>query len=330
MQATGVPQCSVIVLNWNGRAHLPECLEALSRQTFRDFELIVVDNGSTDGSVEWIKGHHPEVRVIALPQNRGFSGGNNGGLKAALGSHVILLNNDTRPEADLIERLSTCADTRKQAGIVAAHLVDWEGSFTDSAGDGCRVTGRCFGRHRRRPASEAPPSGPVFGACAGAALYRRECIEDVGFLDEDFFLNFEDCDLSFRARLRGWQVWFCREAVVRHRMSATQGTWSRINTYYGSRNHIWVCLKNMPSWLLFKYAPLNLLQVAAVGAVAARHGQAWPYFKGILDGIIGAPKMLRKRREIMARRTLSTPELERLLSPLNLNLGALRRLLRHR
>jgi GT2 family glycosyltransferase len=169
----------------------------------------------------------------------------------------------------------------------------------------------------------------VFGACAGAALYRRELIEDVGFLDEDFFLNFEDTDLSFRARLRGWSAWFCREAIVHHRISASQGTWSPTNAYFGARNHLWVCAKNMPAWLLVKYAPLNLLQILVLGVVALRRGCGCSYLLGLGTGLAGLPRMVRKRRRIMARRTLGTRDLERWLTPLNLSGGALRRLLRN-
>lgn len=305
---------SVIVLNWNGRRHLEVCLPALAAQTFRDFELVLVDNGSSDDSVPWVRRWHPWARVVALAENRGFSGGNLAGLAEAKGAWVVLLNNDTRPEPDWLEHLAACADAHPEAGIVAAHLTDWNGVLTDSAGDGCRVTGRGYARHCGFPASTAPESGPVFGACAGAALYRRELIDDVGFLDTDFFLNFEDTDLSMRARLLGWQAWFCREAVVRHRVSASQGVWSPWNVYYGARNHLWACFKNMPAWLLLKYSPLTAAEILAVGGRSFRHGRGWEYVRGVLAGLGGLPRLWPRRREIQRRRRVTVRAFGRQLS----------------
>ena len=255
-------KASVIVLNWNGLRHLEDCLGALARQTVQDFETILVDNASSDESVGFVRERFPWVRLVVLPENRGFSGGNLAGLAEATGDYIVLLNNDTKSEPDWFERLVLAAEAHPECGTVAAHLTDWNGRFTDSAGDGCRVTGRGYARHRGLPAEEAPPSGPCFGACAGAVLYRREFINDAGFLDADFFLNFEDTDLSVRAKVLGWRAWFCREAVVRHRVSASQGAQSAWNVYYGARNHLWVCAKNLPAWLLVKYAPVMLVEIS--------------------------------------------------------------------
>ena len=303
---------SVIVLNWNGRAHLQICLPALAAQSFADFEIIVVDNFSTqDDSVAYVRARHPEVRLVELDENRGFSGGNLAGLEVARGEFVVLLNNDTCPAPDWLERLVACAEAHPEAGIVAAHLVDWDGRITDSAGDGCRVSGRGYARHRRKPATEAPDSGECFGACAGAALYRRELISDAGFLDADFFLNFEDTDLSVRARLLGWRAWFCREAVVRHRVSASQGSWSPWNVFYGARNHLWVCAKNMPAWLLLKYAPITLAEIVVMGVLSARNGRLTDYLRGLWAGIRGLGPQLTKRRALLARRRISVRDFER-------------------
>ena len=306
------PTVTIIIVNWNGRHHLEACFSALAEQTQKGFETIMVDNASRDGSVAYVRQTFPWVRLILLPENRGFSGGNIAGLQAITVDKemVVLLNNDTAPELTWLERLVAAADAHPECGIVAAHLTDWEGIFTDSAGDGCRVTGRGYARHRGLPSEGAPASGPCFGACAGAALYRREMIADVGFLDDEFFLNFEDTDLSVRARLLGWKAWFCREAVVRHRVSASQRAWSPWNSYYGARNHVWVCAKNLPTWLLVKYAPLTCAEMIALAWRAARHGRLSDYLAGVFAGIRGFDRQRAKWRELNLRRRLTTRELE--------------------
>ncbi len=304
-------KASVIVLNWNGRSHLEHCLPALAEQTRGDFEIIVVDNFSTrDDSVAYVLENFPEARVVELKENLGFSGGNLAGVEVAKGEFIVLLNNDTRPEPDWFERLVACAEAHPEVGIVAAHLTDWEGVLTDSAGDGCYTTGHGFKRHTGLPAAEAPESGPCFGACAGAALYRREFIADAGFLDADFFLNFEDVDLSLRAQLLGWPVWFCREAVVRHRVSGSQGVGSPWNVLYGTRNHLWVCFKNLPLWLLLKYGPVTAATLGYMAWQAAKRGQSRQFIKGVFLGLLGAGAQLGKRRALKRRWRISTAALE--------------------
>lgn len=304
-------RASVIVLNWNGRPHLELCLPALVAQTFQDFETIVVDNASSrDDSLDFVRSRFPSVRLVALETNLGFSGGNLAGVAVARGEFIVLLNNDTRPEPDWLEQLVACAEAQPEVGIVAAHLTDWDGVFTDSAGDGCYVSGHGFKRHTGRPAAEAPASGPCFGACGGAALYRRTMVEHAGFLDADFFLNYEDTDLSLRVRMLGGQCWFCREAVVRHRVSASQGECSPWNVFYGARNHVWVCAKNLPFWLLLKYSPVTVVTLVYMGWYAARRGRARDFLRGFAHGIGGLREQLRKRRELQSKWRLSSRELE--------------------
>lgn len=317
---------SVVVLNWNGRHHLEICLPALAAQTRPADQVIVVDNHSTrDDSLAFLAAEHPWVRVVALPENRGFAGGNNAALPFTRGDAVVLLNNDTRPEPDFLEQLERCALAHPEAGIIAAHLTDWTGVCTDSAGDGCKTTGRGYGRHRGQPAASAPPSGPVFGACAGAALYRRELIEDVGFLDDEFFMNFEDTDLALRACLRGWQAWFCREAVVRHRISASQEAGSELNVYYGARNHLWVCAKNLSASLLWRNAPLIAAEIVAMFLAALRRRRGAAYLRGLGAGAAGWARMRRKRSRLGVG-AHTTREFESQLTPRRLSLRALQRL----
>lgn len=305
----------VIVLNWNGRAHLEQCLAALAVQTRRDFDLVVVDNGSTDDSVCWLRAQTiMPVKIVETGRNLGFAGGNIAGLNAVSSSveFVVLLNNDTAPEPNWLAALVGAAAEPKR-GIVASLLVDWAGSVIDSAGIGLRVTGRGYQRQRRMPRSAAMRSGPVFGACAGAALYRRTMLDEVGFLDERFFMNGEDTDLSFRARLAGWEVWYCAEAVVRHRVSASQGAGSALSVYFNERNWIWSVMKCMPAGLWLKYSWLQMFELPARGGFFLLQGRFGPWLRGLVAGVAGAWMLRSDRRRIQGQRRIRARDLDRML-----------------
>jgi GT2 family glycosyltransferase len=305
---------SVIVVTWNGRHHLETCLPALIGQTLLPDEVIVVDNGSDDGTAEWLKDEHVGVKLVALQQNRGFAGGNLAGLEAASGEYIVLLNNDTRPEPAWLERLVRCAQAHPGTGMIASHMTDWDGDYTDSAGDVINVLGRAHQRHKGRPLTDPPESDQVFSACAGAALYRRRMIEDVGFLDETFFMNVEDSDLAFRAQLRGWSAHFCADAIVRHRVSASQVVGSASNVFYNARNYVWSYYKNMPRELILKYGWLLLADLALKGATHLRQGTLRSYLSGLLAGVRGIPARRSERHRIQASRKVPIADLERTLS----------------
>jgi len=309
-------QTSVFVLNWNGRAHLEACLRGLAAQTWRDFDLFVIDNGSSDGSILWLREQdiHP-LLLLELGTNRGFAGGNAAGLRALPQEteYVVLLNNDTAPEPGWLGALVKAAKEDSRRGAVASLLVDWEGKQIDSAGIGLRVTGRGYQRYRRCPRSAGSNSCLVFGACAGAALYRRSMLDEVGFLDERFFMNGEDTDLSFRARLMGWDVWYCSEAVVRHRISASQNLGSTSSVFLNERNWIWSVAKCMPISLLWKYSWVYMIESPARGWFFLRQGMFVAWARGILAGIRGAWSYRYERRRIKHMRRISPKELERFL-----------------
>jgi GT2 family glycosyltransferase len=309
-----MPTCSVIVVNWNGRHHLETCLTALRNQSFTDFEVILVDNGSSDGSLELVRSSHPWVEILALPENRGFCGGNNEGIRRARGRYIALLNNDTEADKDWLRELVAALE-RDEAGFCASRILLFaERDVLDSAGDYFAVNGVAGKRGHGRKAASYPKSEEVFGACAAAALYRRSMLEDIGLFDEDFFLIFEDADLSFRARSAGYRCLYVAEARVFHKTNASIGTYSPTYVYYGQRNLEFVYLKNMPLSLLLKYLPVHLFYDLLALAFFTSRGRLGSFLRAKLAVLRSLPALLRKRRLVQARRVVTSTELERLFT----------------
>jgi len=299
------PHCgaevSVIVLNWNGREYLESCLPALLAQTYANLEIIVVDNGSTDGSRQLVRESFPGLRLIESPVNLGFAAGNNLGLRAARGSLVALLNNDAFPEPDWLQNLVTVMESSPRIGSCASRMVlDADPGRIDSAGIEIDLAGFAWDRlgGRSVEASESSPT-EVFGACAGAALYRRVMLDDVGILDEGFFAYLEDVDLAWRGQWAGWQCMYAPGAVVRHVHSATAREGSRFKSRLLARNKIWLLCKNHP--LLPRHLPVVFAyDLMALGySFLTRHGLG--ALQGRLSAVAGIPKMLAKRRRGIRR-----------------------------
>ncbi|MBN1319910.1 MAG: glycosyltransferase family 2 protein [Thermoleophilia bacterium] len=224
MPATS-PRASVIVPNWNGLSHLPGCLDSLAAQSFADFEVLVVDNGSSDGSVAWIREHHPEVRVVQRPDNGGFSRAVNAGIAAARGEYVALLNNDTAADDGWLGALVGALDEHQAYDFAASKMIlFYDPERLNAAGDTfafarLAATNRGIGQ----PVSRYNKPERVLGACAGAALYRRALFEEVGLFDEDFFLTAEDTDFNLRCLIAGKRCLYVPGAQVRHKLGASTG-----------------------------------------------------------------------------------------------------------
>jgi len=317
------PQASVIIVNWNGRAYLDECLRALQEQDYPDFEVVLVDNGSTDGSAEWVAKHHPWVRLIRLPCNVGFAAGNNVGIRATQSQYVVTLNNDTRVEQGWLTALVTAAETDPRVGMCASlMLYAHTPGVIDSAGIAVDWTGtawpRCWGEQAwpsppgplsRSPSATASSNGrgekpqEVFGPCAGAALYRRAMLEDVGLFDEDFFAYYEDVDLAWRGRLQGWRCLYVPTAKVYHVHSATGEVGSAFKAYYLSRNRLWTILKNYPAPWLWLFWSLVLVYDGLSLLEAIRRGQGRAALRGRRDAWRWWREMWARRKRIQARRS---------------------------
>jgi GT2 family glycosyltransferase len=303
------PKVSIIILNWNGKHLLKDCLDSVFNQTYPNYEVILVDNGSTDGSVELVKKEYPKAKLIKNDKNYGFAEGNNIGIRFALKDpeveNIVLLNNDTKADKNWLNELADA-----QADIAQSKILTPDGQIS-STGLLYSRNGLAFdwksSRHDEEP----------FGASGVAASFKREVLEDTklneDFFDGDFFCYSEDADLSFRSRLRGWVIKYVPKSVVYHKGSATAGGESKFSIYYGHRNNVWVLIKNMPLQLLIKYFwKIFLAQIGSVLFYVVR-GNGTTIIKAKFDAIKQIPKMLEKRKLIQEKRTIPIEKLDKLL-----------------
>ena len=311
------PLVSVTVLNWNGRHMLEACLAALRAQTFRDFEVIVVDNSSTDGSAEWVAAACPEARLIRLESNQGFSAGNNAGMRAARGRYLALLNNDAEADPGWLAALVGALEAHPAAGACDSTVY-----FHDrpdqlwAAGGEYTISGGVLHRGYGRQAADGDPAAEadVFIAIACAVLYRREALDKVGLFDEDYFNGYEDVDLSFRLHAAGYRVLNAPGAVVRHRVSQTTKVNSPFYVFHGQKNVLETFVKNMPGALLIKYGPLHLAYTLGALAYFARRGRLGAALGGKWYVLRHWGRLMAKRRETQRLRVASAAELEKKLS----------------
>lgn len=314
------PRVSVIIPNWNGARLLPTCLHALARQTYRDFETVVVDNASTDTSRELVARDFPNVQILALDQNRFFAGAVNAGIRATTSEIIVLLNNDTEAEPTWLEELLRALDSNPRAGMAATklRLFDQRDKL-HSAGDFFRVNGTPGNRGVWEVDTgqyDDPTRAPqLFGVCGGACAYRRKMLDEIGLFDEDLQFNCEDVDLNWRARLAGYECVFAPQAIVYHMLSASGG--GKFASYYVGRNFIAVLAKNYPSGLWKKHRRAILAAQFAITRDALKHWRgeaARARLRGQLAGLTSLPKYLDKRKQIQAQKRLTDEEIERLLA----------------
>lgn len=307
-----MPKVSVIILNYNGKELIIDCLHSVERQRFQDFEVIVVDNGSSDGSVseinKFLKDSHiiSNAKLIPLDKNFGFTGGNIEGLRYCSGKYIILLNNDTVVDENWLYELVGAIDSHPEVGICASKLIVYVTDVIDSAGDGYATSLKGYKRGEGEDSKRFSQQEYVFGACGGAALYRREVLDDIGFLDEDFFLIHEDTDLNFRAQLAGWKVLYVPTAVVYHKVRSSIGYMSDKAIYYTLRNSEFVRIKNVPFLVFLRCFPEFFIgMITEVIYFSIKHKKIGLYLKSKLDVIKMLPVMFKKRRCIMKKKKVS-------------------------
>jgi GT2 family glycosyltransferase len=315
---------SVIIANLNGEQYLPDCLQSLAGQTFTDFEVIVVDNGSSDGSRSLLEKDFPWVKVISLETNTGFAKGNNIGFEASSSEFIATLNNDTIAESGWLGALYKAAEADKTIGMVASKiLLGREGRAMDSAGMLLYPDGMSRQRgHGEEDNGQFDGIREVLFPSACAALYRHEMLKETGYFDEDFFSYCEDTDLGLRGRLAGWKAVLAPAATVRHLYSRTSGRYSEFKAFHVERNHFWVLLKDLPlSYiLLFPFYTVwrYIIQVYGLlsgqGSVARFAEKTSPgqmlgiVFKAYWAAFVALYRTLKKRRRIWRSRRLGNKE----------------------
>jgi GT2 family glycosyltransferase len=312
-----LPLVSVTIPNWNGAHHLPTCLDSLRAQTYPRVEVIVADNGSTDGSLELLARDYLEVRVLALGENRGFTGACNAGMQSARGDFVVLLNNDTEADPHWVAEIVAAFQRHPEAGLVASKMLLFDRRDTfHTAGDFYRVDGIPGNRGVwQQDERQYDREEYVFNACGGSAAYRKTMLDQIGLLDEDFFFSCEDLDLAWRAQLAGWKCIYAPRAVVYHKLKASGGGVTA--SFHDGRNFIYLLAKDYPGdlWHVHWRAILRAqLYIAARALRAWRGAAARARLRGQLAGLLGIPKMLHKRREVRRSRIVDRSYLESILT----------------
>lgn len=309
---------SIIILYWNNLENLNHCLACLTVQTLKDYETIIIDNGSSNCKVDEWHQKYPglNLRVNIFSTNLGYAVANNIGVRLAHGKWIALLNADAFPEPDWLEKLLKAAEENPEFSVFASRQLQANSpELLDGAGDAYHMTGLAWRQHYNQLAQDyGHKFEEVFSACPTAALYSREEFINIGGFDEDYFSYFEDVDLGFRLRLSGAKCLYVPEAVVHHVGSASTGKRSDFSVYYGYRNMIWTFFKDMPAPLLWLCLPLHLATLAFFVVYLTARGQGRVILKAIRDAIRGLPNLLVKRREIQRNRKASTRELLRVMS----------------
>mgnify|MGYP000714131039 FL=1 len=276
---------TIIIPNYNGLSFMEPCFESLKEQTVRDFKVLVVDNGSTDGSVEWLKEHR--VPSIFLKENTGFSGAVNTGIRAADTPYVLLLNNDTRVEPGFVAAMERAMDQSPKIFSVSSRMIQmYHPELLDDAGDMYSILGWAYQRGVGRSVNLYQKSCRVFSACAGAAIYRRAVFDEIGLFDELHFAYLEDIDVGWRAKLYGYDNVYCPDAAVYHVGSGTSG--SRYNSFkvrLAARNCIYLNYKNMPGWQILLNAPFLLAGIFVKYLFFVKNGFGRDYVSGLKEGI---------------------------------------------
>ena len=302
----------IIIPNWNGEEMLDMCLSSLRKQTCQKFTVTVVDNGSIDGSLDLLKDQYPEVRVLSFKENRGFSAAVNTGIKKTGNTWILLLNNDIEVAEECIEILRNHCLNQDEFDLFALKMLSFDQrSMLDGAGDGIMRGG--VGYRLGTMEQDGPHyqlRRNVFGACAGAALYRRTLFEAIGLFDEDFFAYLEDVDLNLRAVRSGRKCFYLPDAKIYHIGSGSTG--SKINQFtirLSTRNNIFIFIKHYSLSMIMRFFPTILIYQLFWFMFVLKNGHIKAYLKGLVQSISLTATMIRKREDIKRSTVISTKAL---------------------
>jgi len=318
MKKQAVPRVSVVIPNWNGMDSLGDCLDSLLAQSL-PARIIVVENASKDGSLEFLQSHYPQIELVIHRKNKGFAGGVNGGIRKSIqdgDDYVALFNNDAIADKDWLKNLVDNLVINTDAGIATCKLMDQNRQHLDSTGEEYSVWGLPYPRGRGEPVSDKYDDRvQIFAASGGASLYRISMLEQIGLFDEDFFAYYEDVDLSFRAQLAGWKVRYVPEAVAYHQIGATSSKIKGFTTYQAMKNLPWVLWKNAPFTVFIRILPRFTVAYFAFIVRAAWRAQSWAAIHGYYKMLWLLPKKTVQRFKIQHRRTVPASYIWASLTP---------------
>ncbi|MBX9689821.1 MAG: glycosyltransferase family 2 protein [Candidatus Obscuribacterales bacterium] len=308
---------SVVIPNWNGKKFLKACLDSLIASRYSQIEVVMVDNGSVDGSVEYLEENYPQLKLVKFPHNTGFSVAVNAGIRNSAGEFIALLNNDTVVDENWISRMVEVMRQHPEIGSTGCKMLAYDDhSLLDGAGDGYR-RGGLPGRigHREIDKGQFDQERYILGPCGGAALYRRSMLDDIGLFDEDYFAYLEDVDIGLRAQAAGYKCLYVPDAIMYHLGCGTTGSgYHPLVVKLSAQNNWNTIVKNIPISLLFRFMPQIIYwQAYYFAVVIVRGGQVLPWLAGTWNAIKLMPKMLQKRELINRKRRVPHSYMEEII-----------------
>ena len=310
-------RASVIIPNWNGKHLLEDCLGSLSKQVFTDFEIILVDNGSEDGSGEWVKSNYPDTKVIEFQKNHGFAKAINEGVKQSSSEYVVFLNNDTSVDKKWLGELIKYGDSYPEVISVNSKILNYYNrKIIDGVGIEINEVGQAKSiGWKKEDKGQYEKEEYIFGATGGASLFRRKDFIKVGDFDENYFMYSEEVDFAFRAQFAGWKSIYCPKAVAFHKHKATSKKLPQHVEYWQFRNMTQTIIKDFPTLILLKqwrWLKIILVHINTI-FYQIRNGFFWPPFLADLWILLNIPRLLTERLAIQGSRKVSDDYIESFL-----------------
>ncbi len=310
------PYFSILILCWNSHTYIHDCLQSINNQTFKDFEILLIDNGSKDPiSLEDLS-DFPDlaIRYYRLQQNIGFAAGNNYAANLSKGKYLVLLNSDAFPQPDWLAVMSQAISSHPQSSFTSKLIMARTPQLLDGEGDNYHASGLVWRNSYGLPvAKSGTAEKEVFSACGAAAVYPKQAFESVGGFDDDYFAYTEDVDLGFRLRLAGIPCWYLPSAVVHHVGYGSTGHGSDLSVYYGQRNLVWTYFKDMPGFLFAILLPGHLLMNLGMILYSCFRKQGRVTFRAKRDAFANLGMILKKRRAIQKQRKTSEISLMKII-----------------